>query len=48
MARLKALHKEWEQHPPLPILFAAWAGVKPKEYGTSEELVERIQGMGKG
>ena len=44
--RLKALHREWERHPPLPILFAAWVGVKPKEHGTAEELVERIKGLG--
>jgi len=43
--RLKALYREWQCHPPLPLLFAAWLGVKPKKYGTTEELVERIRGI---
>lgn len=47
MQRLKALHAEWERHPPMPLLFAAWLGVKPKEYGTPEELVERIRTLEK-
>ena len=47
VARLRALCAEWQRHPPLPLLFAAWLGVKPQESGTPEELVERIRGMGR-
>ncbi len=43
--RLRALHEEWQRHPPMPVLFAAWLGVKPREYGTAEELAQRLRGM---
>jgi hypothetical protein len=45
-ARLSALQAEWERHPPMPLLFAAWLGVKRK--GTQAELVERMMGSGNG
>lgn len=45
MPRLRALHEEWQRHPPLPIMVAAYLGIKQKEEGTGEELVERIMGM---
>jgi hypothetical protein len=32
-------------HPPLPLLFAAWIGVKPKQYGTTEELLQQMAGL---
>lgn len=47
VARLKALHAEWERHPPVPIVLAALAGVKPREYGTADELVQRLRTMGR-
>ncbi len=42
MPRLKALHEEWQRHPPLPLMVAAYLGIKPKEEGTADELIERI------
>ncbi len=47
MPRLKALHEEWQRHPPVPILIAAWLGIKPKEEGTPGDLVDRIMAMEK-
>jgi hypothetical protein len=47
MPRLKALHAEWQRHPPVPLMIAAYLGIRPKEEGTAEELVERIRAMGK-
>ena len=44
--RLKALYGEWRVNPPLPIIVAAFLGVKPKEEGSTEELVERVMGLG--
>lgn len=43
VAWLKALHEEWLRNQPVPVLFAAWLGVKPREYGTAEDLVERLK-----
>jgi len=45
--RLKALHAEWQRVPPLSIMVAYFLGIRPKEEGTAEELVERIMGMGR-
>lgn len=41
--RLRALHEEWQRHPPVPLMLAACLGIRPKEEGTIEELVERIK-----
>jgi hypothetical protein len=43
--RLKALHKEWQRHPPLALMVAGYLGIKPKEEGSVEELVERIRAI---
>ncbi len=43
--RLKSLYVEWKKHPPIPILLAAFMGIKPVEKGEPSELVERLQAM---
>lgn len=40
--RLLALHEEWQRHPPLPLMAAAFLGIRPKAKGTAEELLNRI------
>jgi len=45
--RLKALHAEWRLHPPLALMVAAYLGIKPEEQGTPDELVQRLQGLGR-
>ena len=48
MPRLKALHEEWRRHPPVPLMIAAYLGIKPQEEGTTEELLERIAAVQNG
>ena len=43
--RLKKLQEEWQKHPPVPLVLAAWLKVKPQEQGTQQELLERVQAM---
>ncbi len=43
--RLRALQKEWLRHPPLPLMVAAYLGIKPKEMGTPEQLIMRLGTM---
>lgn len=46
MPRLQALHEEWQRTPPLAVMVAAYLGIKPKEEGAADELVERMMQMG--
>lgn len=43
--RLNALYEEWRLHPPLPLMIAAYLGIKPEVQGTPDELVERLKGV---
>jgi len=45
--RLKALHKEWWHHPPLPLMVASYLGIEPVEQGTHEELLGRLGAAGR-
>jgi len=48
MPRLKALQEEWQRNPPLLLMVAAYLGIKNKEEGSPEELLEKIIGMEHG
>ncbi|MEI6730395.1 MAG: hypothetical protein WCL30_03965 [Pseudomonadota bacterium] len=43
--RLKFLQAEWQINPPLAVIVAAFLGIKPKEQGTHDDLVERLGGV---
>ena len=45
MQRLKALHAEWNINPPLALMVAAYFGIKPRERGNTEELIEKMMNM---
>jgi hypothetical protein len=36
------LHEEWDRNPPLPLLFAAWLGIKKEKTGSHDELLSRL------
>jgi O-succinylbenzoate synthase len=42
---LKALYAEWEQHPPLPLMVAAYMGLKPQDKGTPDEMMMQLGAM---
>ena len=43
--RLKALQEEWRRNPPVPMMVAAYLGIKPQDKGTPEGLVEKLMGL---
>lgn len=46
--RLKALQKHWEDHPPLPLMVAAYLDIKPKEKASEEDFFNMVSGLGHG
>jgi hypothetical protein len=42
-----AMWRHWRDHPPLPLMVAAYLGIKPKPKATAnqDEAIEELMGM---
>lgn len=48
LPQMRAMYEEWQHNPPVPMMVAAFLGIKPHTSGTHEELVNDIASIQSG